>query len=313
VERARAVRPGFAVTNENAPAVAEICHRLDGLPLAIELAAARARLFTPEALLTRLGSRLRLLVGGPRDRPARQQTLRGAIEWSHGLLTPAEQALLARLAVFSDGWDLEAAEELCAGLGVDVLAGLETLADQSLVRVSDGPRGEPRFGMLETIREFAVERLEASGEAEAARDAHAAYFLALAELAEPELRSARAMEWLARLELEHGNLRAALDRLLAQQDHERLARACYALWRFWFVRGHWGESLRWQEAVLDKGAAALTPALRGRMLLAAGMGHITQSNFAQAQAQFEESIALLEQENDTACLSDAYWGFGHAR
>jgi predicted ATPase len=312
VERARAVRPGFAVTNENAPAVAEICHRLDGLPLAIELAAARVRLFAPEALLARLGSRLRLLIGGPRDLPARQQTLRGAIEWSHGLLAPAEQALLARLAVFSGGWDLEAAEDVCAGLSVDVLAGLEALAEQSLLRVSDGPRGEPRFAMLETIREFAMERLEASGAADAAGSAHAAYFLALAELAEPELRGARSPEWVARLELEHSNLRAAMDRLLALRDYERLARACYALWRFWFMHGHWGESLRWQEAILAE-RATLTPVLRGRVLLAAGMGHITQSNFPQAQERLEESIALLEQEGDTACLSDAYWGYGHAR
>jgi len=233
--RARAVRATFAVTSANAPAVAAICQRLDGMPLAIELAAARVRLFAPEALLARLddrihGAPLRLLVGGPRDLPVRQQTLRRTIDWSYNLLAPVEQRLFVRLGAFSDGWDLEAAEAVCgATLGTDVQTLLEALAQQSLVRVSDGPGGEPRFGMLETIREYAVERLEASGEAESVRDAHATYFLALVETAEPELRGPRSIVWLEQLEREHSNLRSAFDRFLAQQAYERLARACYAL------------------------------------------------------------------------------------
>ena len=320
IVRARAVRATFAVTSANAPAVAEICHWLDGMPLAIELAAARLRLFAPEALLARLADRrhgapLHLLAGGPRDMPTRQQTLRSTIDWSYNLLAPPEQRLFAYLGVFSGGCDLESAEAVCGiRLGADILAGLEALAAQSLLRVSDGPGGEPRFGMLETIQAYAGERLEASNEAEAVRDAHAAYFVGLAEAAEPALRGPQSIVWLKRIELEHSNLRVALDRLLAQGDYARLARACYALWRFWFNHGTWGEARPWLEATIDERQAAdLPPVLRGRALLAAGMTLAMQSDFARALAYCEESLMLLRQAGDQVCLSDALEGITHAK
>ena len=197
VERARAVRPDFRLTAENAPAVAEVCVRLDGLPLALELAAARLKLLPPQAILARLGSRLDLLTGGARDRPARHQTLRAALAWSHDLLSAGEQRLLRRLAVFAGGCTLEAAEAVCAfGAGEErgdggppsaspVFDRLAALVDQSLLQQRDQPDGEPRFVMLETIREDGLERLEASGEAPATRRRHAEYYLGLLEAAEP--------------------------------------------------------------------------------------------------------------------------------
>jgi len=192
IERARAIKADFAVTNENAPAVAEICHRLDGLPLAIELAAARTRLLTPQAVLARLERRLPILTGGARDLPARQQTLRNAIAWSYDLLSRQEQMLYRRLAIFAGGCTLEAAEAICdadgtlgldpsAGSGQAVLDGMSSLAAQSLLRQADGPDGEPRYGMLETIREFGLEQLRASGEYDVVARAHADYYLTLAK------------------------------------------------------------------------------------------------------------------------------------
>ena len=213
IERAKAARPDFSVTDENAPAVAEICVRLDGLPLAIELAAARIKLLTPRAMLERLGTRLKLVTGGARNLPERQRTLRGTIEWSHTLLEEGERVLFARLAVFSGGRTLEAIEAICDAkddLPVDTLDGVSSLLDKSLLRQEEGLEGEPRFVMLETIHEYARERLEASGEAEEIRRLHAEYFLALAEEAEPELSGPDQLACLERLEAEHDNMRAAL-------------------------------------------------------------------------------------------------------
>lgn len=198
VNRARAAKADFALTGENAPAVAEICTRLDGLPLAIELAAARARMLTPQAILARLANRLKLLTGGARDLPARQQTLRDAIAWSYDLLAEAEKTLFARLAAFAGGCTLEAAEAVCdAGgdLGIDVLDGLGSLLDKSLLQQEERA-GKPRFVMLETIREFAFERLEASGAAQAIRPAHANFFLAFAQQAEAQFTEARLAPWM---------------------------------------------------------------------------------------------------------------------
>lgn len=315
---AQAARPGFTLTHANAADVTAICRQLDGIPLAIELAAARVRFFAPAALLARFGDTLhgaplRLLVGGPRDLPARQRTLRSTIDWSYGLLAPDEQRLFAALGGFSGGWDLAAAAVVCRAMtDLDVLAGLQALVAQSMVQVSSGPAGEPRFGMLETIREYALERLEASEAAEAVREAHAAYFLGLAELAEPELRGPHAIVWLERIETEHSNLRVALDRFLTRQEYARLARACAALWRFWFNHGTWGEERRWLEAAID-GRTALPPALRGRALLAAGMMLAMQSDFAHALGVFEESLALLLQAGDAAWQSDALECITHAK
>jgi predicted ATPase/class 3 adenylate cyclase len=291
IERAKAARPDFSVTDENAPAVAEICARLDGLPLAIELAAARIKLLTPGAMLERLGSRLKLLRGGSRDLPERQRTLRGTIEWSHALLEEGERVLFARLAVFSGGRTLEAIETICDARGdlpVDALEGVSSLLDKSLLRQEEGPEGEPRFVMLETIHEYARERLEASGEAEEVRRLHAAYFLALAEEAEPELSGADQLACLERLEAEHDNMRAALSWSL-EKEPETALRLAVALARFWEKRSYFSEGSSWLEAALrlsDRVEAATThSATRARLLSEAG-------TFAFFRTDFEHAIVL---------------------
>ncbi len=232
IQRARAVQLDFAVTNATAPAVAEICHRLDGLPLAIELVATRVKLLPIPALLARLDNRLKLLIGGARDLPARQQTIRTTIAWSYDLLTAAEQRLFRSLAVFVGGCTLDAATTVCnanSDLPMDVVDGIAGLLNQSLLRQKEGTDGEPRFWMLETIREYTVERLEGSGEAEAVRRRHAAYYLAFAEAAQPQLLGAERAGWLDRLEAEHDNLRGALGWALDGGDAELGGRLAVAL------------------------------------------------------------------------------------
>src|SRR5829696_2338029 len=223
VERARAVKPDFSITNESAPAVAEICVRLDGLPLAIELAAARVTMLPPRAMLQRLSSRLKLLTGGARDLPERQRTLSATIEWSFALLEEGEQQLFARLAVFSGGRTREAIEAICDAEGdlpVDTFEGISSLLDKSLLRQEEGLSGEPRFVMLETVHEFAREKLRQSAEAEEIKRVHAQYFLTFAEEADPELRGPDQLEWLERLEAEHDNMRAALSWALGRKEVE---------------------------------------------------------------------------------------------
>jgi predicted ATPase/class 3 adenylate cyclase len=243
IERARAVKADFAVTNASAPAVAEICYRLDGLPLAIELAAARVKLFSPQALLSRLEHRLALLTGGPRDLPARHQTIRGAIDWSYHLLDAAEQMLFARLGVFASGWTLEAAETICAGDGLAadaILDVLTQLVNKSLVVVEREQGEETRYRLLETIRQYAWERLVESGEGDSVRDRHLNYFTALAEHADPELPGPKQITWLNRLEAELDNLRAALQWSL-QKDVAAGLRMAAALRGFWEIRGFAGD------------------------------------------------------------------------
>jgi predicted ATPase/class 3 adenylate cyclase len=248
IERATAVKPDFTVTNQNAPAIAEICVRLDGLPLAIELAAARIRLLSPEAMLARLGHGLALLTGGPRDLPARQQTLRGAIAWSYDLLDDAEQRLFRRLGVFVGGCTIESAEgigDLDESLGLDVLDSISPLVAGSLVRQQEQPDGEPRFSMLETIREYALERLEESGEAPLVRRRHGEHFLALIEEAAPHLIRLEGATWMDRLQLEHDNLRAALGWGSAAPDTaDLMARVAGPFWWFWWMSGHLTEGRR---------------------------------------------------------------------
>jgi predicted ATPase/class 3 adenylate cyclase len=253
IERARAVKADFDVTNDSALAVAEICARLDGLPLAIELAAARVRLLPPQKMLERLGNRLKLLKGGARDLPMRQQTLRGTIDWSYELLTEEEKTLFGRLSVFSGGRTLEAMEEICDPQGaLDALEGAESLLEKNLLRQEEGVGGEPRYVMLETVHEYAREKLEESGEAEVLKRAHAAFFLAVAEEAEPRLRGPEDMEWLERLEAEHDNLRAALSWALERGEAELDLRLAGALWMFWEAHGHRGEGRKWLEEALAK-------------------------------------------------------------
>jgi predicted ATPase len=299
VERARAVKPDFSVTNENAPAVAEICVRLDGLPLAIELAAARIRLLPPRAMLARLGSRLKLLTGGARNLPERQRTLRGAIEWSYELLTPEERTLFARIAVFAGGRTLEAIETICDPEGeLDTLEGVESLLEKSLLRQEEGLGGEPRFVMLETIHEYAREKLHKSGEAEELSGLHAAYFLAFAEEAEPELEGPDQVSWMERLEADHDNFRAALSWLLEVGQAESALRIGGALWRFWRVRGHLSEGRRWLSEGLAAGETA--PAgVRARAMLVLGDLDWRQGDYPQGEEKLEASLALCREAGDS--------------
>ncbi len=296
VERAKAVEADFSVTNENAPAVAEICARLDGLPLSIELAAARVRLLAPQAMLTRLGNRLKLLKGGARDLPTRQQTLRGTIDWSYGLLEEVEKTLFGRLSVFVGGCTLEAIEEICdPGGDIDALEGAQSLLEKSLLRREEGVGGESRFKMLETVHEYASERLEESGEAEEIKLAHAEYFLALAEEAEPELKGPDQLEWLQGLEAEHDNMRAALEWALRSGETELVLRLGGSLWWFWFVRGHYSGGRRWLEEALAAGGRS---SIESRAMALAGVGALAleQGDIDRAEEACEEGLELLAQE-----------------
>jgi predicted ATPase len=310
VERAQAANPGFAVDNATAPAVAEVCHRLDGLPLAIELAAARVKLFGPDALLARLDRRLPFLTGGPRDLPARQQTLRDAIAWSHDLLAPAEQVFFRRLASFAGGFTLDAAEAVCnpdGDLGVDVLDELSRLSEHSLLRQTEHVDGEPRFGILETVREFALERLEANEVADEFHRRHAEYYLALAETAEPALAGPELAKWLDRIGAEHDNLRAALAWALGGANGDSGAdpvaglRLVGSLWRFWEVRGHLSEGRGWLERALasvpaDEGITRNEA--RAKALQGAGALAQRQGDFVRSAACFEEALAARRMLND---------------
>src|SRR2546426_11586677 len=240
IDRAVAVKPDFKATNENAPAIAGICERVDGLPLAIELAAARVKLFSPQALLTRLEKSLTALGSGARDLPGRQQTLRGAIQWSYDMIDAPGRRLLARFSVFARGGSLEQVEAVCGpaeDVGGDVIDGLDQLADQSLLRrLPDF--SEPRFLMLQTIREFAAEQLEQGEEAATIKDRHVQAFLALAQEAQPHMFGGQRKDWLDRLEMEHDNFRAALDWTIARGDARTALQLSGSLWRFLPMRGH---------------------------------------------------------------------------
>ena len=296
VERARAVRPDFSLTEENASAVAEICLRLDGLPLAIELAAARVKLLSPRALLSRLGNRLKLLTGGGRNLPDRQRTLRGTIEWSYELLDDGEKTLFARLAVFSGGATMGAIEAVCDARGalpVDALDGVSSLLEKSLLRQEEGVEGEPRLMMLETIHEYASERLQESGEAEELRRLHAEYFLALAEEAEPGLKGPEQEAWFERLEPEHDNTRAALSWAIGGGEGELGLRLAGALWRFWWMRGYFDEGRRWLDEVLAGGDGA-SPA-RIKVLDGASWLANAQGDLDRAQEAAEEGLRLSDE------------------
>jgi predicted ATPase/DNA-binding CsgD family transcriptional regulator len=317
VARARAVRPDFRLTQENAPVVAEICARLEGLPLAIELATARLKLLSPQALLQRLSNRLTLLTEGTRNLLAHQQTLRRTIDWSYDLLTPAEQTLFQRLAVFAGGWTLPAAEAVCcdseqpcsaAPIG-SVLDGLGSLLDQSLIQQTVGADGEARFKMLETIGEYARERLQASGEAEQIQERHVAYYLALAEQVELELMGPAQGLWLDQLEQEHDNLRAALHWAIEHAAAETAVRLTAAVWRFWYVRSHLREGLRWLEAALALGPMLRAPA-RAKALCGIGWMINAQGDVEQAEHYFAEGLALSRELHDTRGIGLALSGVG---
>ncbi len=300
VQRAAAVWPGFAMTSENASAIHEICSRLDGLPLAIELAAARSKVLSPSAILERLQSRLQLLIGGAHDLPERQQTLRNTIDWSHGLLNEAERKLFRRLSVFAGGCTLEAVEAVCNtnhDLGIDLLEGLSSLVDQNLLQRIDRPELEPRFAMLETIREYALECLTDSGEQPAARRAHAAYCLVLAEEGNPELNPAERAGWLAQCDIEIDNFRFALDWLFETLDLEWGFRLCVALFRFWDMREYLTEGRARLETVLRL-AGQGHPAERARVAQFLGALTTAQGDFPAAEHFLEHSLSLYEDLGD---------------
>src|ERR671910_1697714 len=298
IERAKAAKVDFEVTDESAPAVAEICVRLDGLPLAIELAAARIKMLPPKAMLQRLTSRLKLLTGGARDLPERQRTLRATIEWSFALLDEGEQVLFARLAVFSGGRTLEAIEAICDAEGdlpVEAFEGVSSLLDKSLLRQEEGPNGEPRFVMLETVHEFAREKLHGSGETEEIKRTHAEYFLTLVEEAYPELKGPDQLEWLERLEAEHDNMRAALTWALERKEVAVALRMGGALSWFWEVRGYHSEGRRWLEEVLAMDGRG-SPEVRAMALAGIGALAEEQGDLDRAQEGCEEGLELLADE-----------------
>jgi predicted ATPase/class 3 adenylate cyclase len=303
LQRAQAARSEFQLTSINARAVAEICVRLDGLPLAIELAAARMNLLSPKVLLARLSRRLAILTGGARDVPTRQQTLRNTIEWSYQLLSFEEQRLFRWLSIFVSGCTLQAVEIVCDGSDVgsgQVLNGIASLIDKSLlqqVELTGEVNEEPRLQMLETIREYGLEVLPTDGEGEVARQAHANYFLSFAEEAEPALKGPLLVVWLERLEREHDNLRAALQWALESGRTEMALRFGIALERFWVVRGHRNEGLAFLERALE-GSAGVATDVRARALLAAARLAFIQSNYDQGEALAQESLALFRKLGD---------------
>ena len=297
-ERARAVKRDFALTNENAPAVAAVCARLDGLPLAIELAAARIKLLSPSAMLVRLEGCLNLLTGGARDLPTRQQTLRGTVDWSYGLLNPAEQTLFRRLSVFTGGCTLEAVEAVCdtAGdLGLDALDGMASMVDKSLAQQVEAA-GETRFVMLSTIREYALERLAASDDVAATRRSHAAYYLVLAE--EGASEAAAHPEWLDRFEVEHDNFRAALEYLIKTGDADWGLRLGTALFHFWESREYLTEGRNRIARLLALEGASARPKLRSRLLFSAAVLAGEQGDYTSAQQLFEDSLETCLELDD---------------
>lgn len=314
VERARLRQPTFALTPENAPAVAEICRRLDGIPLAIELAAARVPTLTVEQLAARLDDALELLVSGRRTAIPRHQTLRATLDWSYGLLTDQERAALRALATFADGFDLEAAEAVCAGDDRDrrgVLALLEQLVDKSLVLVAEYA-GEARYRLLETIRQYAHAQLIASGEANGLRERHAAHYLALAEAAEPALLGPAQVAWFDRLEREHANLRRALHWFSERGDAERGLRIGYALRRFWSVRGHQTEGRAWLTNFLgQQESVARRSRLRIKTLFGAGRLAYEQGDFTATQERSEEMLTLADALGDRTWRAFALTQLGH--
>jgi predicted ATPase len=342
VERARQAKPSFGLTAENAQTVAEVCRRLDGLPLALELAAARVKLLTPRAMLDRLDHSLKLLTGGARDLPTRQQTMRGAVAWSYGLLDEGERAVLQRLAVFVGGCTLDGAEAVCGTGGEDVLEALGSLVEKSLVRQREQEDGEPRFRMLEVVREYALEALEAGGEAGEVRRLHAEFYAGLAEAAEPELRAGKSARWVETIEQEHDNLRAAAEWGLVHQPEVAL-RIVGALSGFWFRRGYLSEGVRMTKEALERSGEEADAKLRAKACVGVGslswrqgdlgaaelfaldglrlargieerlwicsclhlLGVVKhqQGDLVQAQASAEECLALARELNDSRIIS----------
>jgi predicted ATPase/class 3 adenylate cyclase len=309
IERAVAAKPDFQATNKNAPSIAGICERVDGLPLAIELAAARIKLFSPQALLARLETSLTALGSGARDLPGRQQTLRGAIDWSYQLLDDPQKRLLARFSVFARGANLEQAEAVCGPadeVGGDVLTGLDELADQSLLRRMPDFE-EPRLLMLQTIREFAAETLDAGSDARLVRDRHVDAYCALVSAAAPNLFGDEQKSWLDRLERDHDNIRAAFDWCGTTGDAERAMNLAAPFWRFWQMRGHLHEGRSRLESILAMPNSTKFREPRARALEAAGGVAYWQGDMPAAQAFYDECLALTRESGDQSAIANAIY------
>ena len=321
VERTAAVRPDFTLTEQNASAVAQVCYRLDGIPLAIELAAARTKVLSVEEISARLGDSFRLLATGSRTAMPRQRTLHATMDWSHKLLGQKESVLFRRLSVFAGGFTLEAAESICTGEELqrdEVLELLSQLVDKSLVMAQERD-GAARYRLLETVRQYGRERLEEAGEAAYVREQHAGHYLAVAEEADPELRGERQLAWLERLETEHDNLRVAMAWLLWHGESEVAAGLGWALWLFWGIRTHLAEGRRSMERALSaRGSVAMTESARAKALFVAGMMANYQGDHLSAEPLVQESLRLftdLEDKVGTAyALSNAgYVALGRGR
>jgi len=307
VERAAAVRPGFELTTENAAAIAEICARLDGLPLAIELAAATTKILNPAALLARLVQRLPLLGGASRDVPGRQRTLRDTIAWSHDLLSDRERALFARLSVFAGGFNLAAAESVCDDALGDTFEGVASLVNKSLLRQIETTAQDPRFAMLGTIREFAADQLAAGGQEDAIERRHAEYFLALAEGAEPELTGSRSAGFLDALAADNNNLRAALDRATARGWLDIALRLGAALWRYWQMRGQLREGSERLGRLLAMPGVEAHPAAHIAALGAAGSVAYWMGDLPAAQRAYERAVALSREDGDPRTIAESLY------
>jgi predicted ATPase/DNA-binding NarL/FixJ family response regulator len=322
LQRAQAIQSGFDLTTDNAATIAQICLRLDGLPLALELAAARIKVLAPQALLARLDHRLHILTGGSRDLPERQRTLRNTIAWSYELLSEQEQCLFEQLCVFVGGCTLEAAEAICSAPGNvsadmvgSVLDGVASLINKNLVQQQAHSDGGPRLLMLETIREYGLEALETSGKMEATRWAHATYYLRLAEEAESELNGPQQVSWFERLEREHDNLRTILSWLLSQASQEQSSefalRLSGALAQFWEIRGYMSEGRHWLERILSI-SGGVRSTLRAKALIGAGRIATFQDDFAPAEAWCREGLELYRELGDQQGMANALSYLGYA-
>jgi predicted ATPase/DNA-binding CsgD family transcriptional regulator len=311
LERTEAIKPTFALTEQNAPAVAQICYRLDGIPLAIELAAARAKVLSVEEISERLDDCFGLLTVGSRTTMPRHRTLHATIDWSHEMLSEEEQTLFRRLSVFAGGFALNAAESVCAEgelLRDEVLDLLSHLIDKSLVVVQEKV-GETHYRLLETVQQYGRKKLDASADAEEVRKRHARFYLALAEEAEPWLKGHQQVEWMERLEAENQNLRAATHWLVEKGEIETVVRLAWALRLFWYQRGHQGEGYRYAGVVLEKGDALPTVA-RARAFLVAAVMSLGFESLGRTQQLWEESFALFGQTGDRSGLALAMGGVG---
>ena len=315
VQRASAVVPDFRVTDENRSDVAEIVTRLDGLPLAIELAASRTAVLNPSAMVRRLERRLPLLTGGPRDLPERQQTLRATIGWSYELLSREERTLFRRLAALIGGFTVDAAAAVCdphRELRIDILDRISELAGNSLVHTIETQTGDPRFGMLQTVREFGLERLNEEDDADAVYRRHAEWFVQLAETAEPHFRGPHLEKWLVILQLDHDNLRAALRWSLEQDEGDIGLRLISALWRFWHLGGYLSEGRLWARAVTSLPSAAAPTRARARALSGAGGLAYWQHDTPAVKRAYEEALAISRELGDAREIAEATYNLAFA-